>query len=565
MVLLTLSSLAIIVPAATAAPTLVPTVTIQISPSTMHAENMTETRSDWLEVWTTVFVDQPPVMRTTTTVTFDIPDGWIVSPSQATHTTNGASGWSSLWHIGVPAGACAAVTHEITATASCEVAVGVVSQAEDTATVTVPSYCQGSMRLYPSQVKAGPGETVLVEGVAMNDGNDNATFELGLESAPYGFSVTVSPTKLYLTFCESKKFTATVQISPSVMIQQHTIILEMHNVPEKGEPLVKTTCDLVVDTNPLQAVLTASPKKAAPGMEVTFDGGSSIVGSGEARYKFEFGDGTSSEWVVTPQIKHAYAEEGDYTARLTVQGEGGTRSTNDASVNIKVTTEGFKPTAVIAEISPDPVHMGDEVTLIGRGEPVGTTAIKAYQWRSSLDGELGTTALLHVSSMSVGLHNITFRVQDQRGTWSEPVARDLRVLPPRDMWQVTVSRPKEGAVVSGSTTTVEGTAAFGAVPIEKVEVRLDGGDWVAVGGRAEWTFTLDLTGVADGRHTLEVRAHAAGSVSDTIFVTFRTGEEPGTPLVPNVSNSQLTVGVLVLVTLVVLLVASRRRARVAAL
>ncbi len=554
-------SIVMLLPQVNSAPNPVPVVSVNLSPVHQMAD-IGPGRSDMVEFNCTVTVEALSAVRYTVTIDATASTDWPVHTSLHQIRSSGSGSTMLLVDVCVPCDAPAAETCNLMVTATCTVTgLPVTSRGSASAVVTVNEYYDVTVTLRPDYIEAEAGDTVVVEGTASNTGNANGSFELAIESCPRPIVALLGTTYASIPAGDSVPFHLTLGLPDSLAPALYAVTVEMHNDPSPGEPLVKDTHVVYVNTNPVNAALKASPTRVAPGMEVTFDGSSSSTASGEAKYKFEFGDGTSSDWVVTPQVKHAYAEEGEYAATLTVEGSDGTRSTNYASVKITVTTEGFKPTAVITGISPDTVHLGDEVTLMGRGEAVGSTAIKAYQWRSSLDGELGTTALLHVATLSMGAHNITLRVQDQRGTWSEPDARGLRVLPSRDMWQVKVSRPKDGAHVTGTTATVEGTASFGDLAIDKVEVRLDGGDWIATSGRSEWTYTLDLTGVADGKHTLEVRAHAAGSVSDSVSLTLTTGEGSGTTLVPSVSDSQLTIGVLVLVVIVVLLLVTRRRAR----
>jgi len=75
------------------------------------------------------------------------------------------------------------------------------------------------------------------------------------------------------------------------------------------------------------------------------------------------------------------------------------------------------PTAVVDSISPAEVYIGEKVTLTGHGiDPDGT--VVAYKWYSNLDGDLGETASLEITSLSEGEHTINFVVQDDDGDWS---------------------------------------------------------------------------------------------------------------------------------------------------
>jgi hypothetical protein len=63
------------------------------------------------------------------------------------------------------------------------------------------------------------------------------------------------------------------------------------------------------------------------------------------------------------------------------------------------------PTAFIDLISPSEVALGEMVTLNCHGnDPNGT--VVAYKWRSSIDGDLSTSASFRTSSLSVGEHTV---------------------------------------------------------------------------------------------------------------------------------------------------------------
>jgi hypothetical protein len=86
------------------------------------------------------------------------------------------------------------------------------------------------------------------------------------------------------------------------------------------------------------------------------------------------------------------------------------------------------PTAYIDLVSPSNAALGETVTFIGHGvDPDGSIA--AYSWRSSLDGDLSTSATFETSSLSQGTHTIWFKVQDDEGDWSNEVLTTVIVIP----------------------------------------------------------------------------------------------------------------------------------------
>jgi hypothetical protein len=55
----------------------------------------------------------------------------------------------------------------------------------------------------------------------------------------------------------------------------------------------------------------------------------------DAQYRFIFGDDTSSDWAVNPEIAHAYRQEGSYQAQAFMQASGG-RAVGSSQVTITV-------------------------------------------------------------------------------------------------------------------------------------------------------------------------------------------------------------------------------------
>lgn len=78
------------------------------------------------------------------------------------------------------------------------------------------------------------------------------------------------------------------------------------------------------------------------------------------------------------------------------------------------------PSAIIDSVSPTEVVVGQEVTFVGHGIDKDGS-VMAYSWKSSIDGELSKSANFATSSLSEGTHTIWFKVQDDKGAWSEEV------------------------------------------------------------------------------------------------------------------------------------------------
>jgi hypothetical protein len=86
-----------------------------------------------------------------------------------------------------------------------------------------------------------------------------------------------------------------------------------------------------------------------------------------------------------------------------------------------------KPAAFIDRISPSSLNWGESVNFTGHGTaPSGT--ITAYLWRSSIDGDLGSTANFDTAQLSPGKHIVLFSVQDSAGNWSLETQGTVNVI-----------------------------------------------------------------------------------------------------------------------------------------
>ncbi len=481
---------------------------------------------DTLDFNCTVGVYQPNYFRSEIHLAASVSTGWPVVLAVEALNIQGSAVMSFPCTVVVPPGASADTTAKLTVTATHDPLGPSTVSAMANANITVRPYCDASLRIYPNLIDLAGGESITLEGKALNDGNANYTFKLGVDNPHSNIDTRISPTSLRIPHGESVTFELEISVQEGISAGLHALVVELENKRVGNEPFIKVTETVMVDTNPVQAIMKVDPRRVPPGLDVTFDASGSTTGKGVPRYLFDFGDGINTGWASDPVVTHAYAKEGEFTARLTVEGEGGIRSTNDASVVVTVTTEGFKSTAEIVSISPNPAPKNDAVTLTGRGTPVPGANIVAYQWVSSIDGVLGGTAILTVTALSSGTHTIRFKVQDERGMWSEPATADLEVLPPLSAWVIQVIEPLEGARLGGSTGRVEGTAEFAGVQIDKVEVRIDEGPWRTTSGKFRWSYEFDPSALEDGDHTLQVRGHAKGAVSQPVSVSFTTGPDP---------------------------------------
>ncbi len=312
------------------------------------------------------------------------------------------------------------------------------------------------------------------------------------------------------------------------------------------------------------ARLMVEPTTAPPGLEVSFDGSASTDDTMVELYLFEYGDGIDSGWQRSSRSTHAYQVQGDLLAQLTVKDDRGTISSNLATAMVRITTQGYRPQAFIEGVSPTPARAGESVGMHGHGAAAEGARIAAHSWNSSLDGHLGDAPDIIVDRLRVGSHTIIYKVQDDRGLWSEPATVDLDVLPADGTWVVAFTSPAEGAALDHESVTVRGVASYSAGSVEYVEYRVDNNAWARADGAGSWSFELDAYALDDGYHTLRARAHALGSTSPIAFLNVTVdvdggGQGSGVGLMERIGQNWLVIAMAVAVVTAVVIVAARAR------
>ena len=108
-----------------------------------------------------------------------------------------------------------------------------------------------------------------------------------------------------------------------------------------------------------------------------------------------------------------------------------------------------QPVAYIDSVHPGVVTRGSQVTFSGRGIDTDGSIV-GYEWRSSLDGIMSNAASFTSSLLSVGTHNLYFRVLDDRQQWSIDVNSVLTVNPVAAKPAIESFIAFPGSIVRGS-------------------------------------------------------------------------------------------------------------------
>ncbi|HOV47512.1 MAG TPA: PKD domain-containing protein, partial [Anaerolineae bacterium] len=208
---------------------------------------------------------------------------------------------------------------------------------------------------------------------------------------------------------------------------------------------------ITVGDAPPTAAFTATPLSGAAPLTVTFTDQST---GAITAWNWDFGNGASS---TLQNPTHAYTGTGSFTVTLTVSGPGG----SDAEIKsgyITVSSSAYAPpTASIDAIAPNPAVQGQDTLIFngsGHDNDEGGAYITACAWTSSLDGLLSTQEdfTAPAAALSVGVHTIAFKVQDDEGVWSPEVTRTLTVQAPQADVRtlILVNRQKLAALYSES-------------------------------------------------------------------------------------------------------------------
>lgn len=153
-----------------------------------------------------------------------------------------------------------------------------------------------------------------------------------------------------------------------------------------------------------------------------------------------------------------------------------------------------RPTAYIDSILPNPASQGQAISFSGHGtDPDSGDYITAYDWRSSLDGQLSTSNSFSKLDLSAGTHIIYFKVMDSHDTWSTEVTSTLTIslAPAPNLAQLI-----QGLTIDRVEVTVTGQSYF----ILTLEHRVDPATLQVVADSEQTKLYVDVNGdpVSDG-------------------------------------------------------------------
>ncbi len=189
-----------------------------------------------------------------------------------------------------------------------------------------------------------------------------------------------------------------------------------------------------------------------------------------------------------------------------------------------------KPLCEITEVSPNPAMEGIMVSFKGSGTDDGL--IERYAWRvDDLELYNGTESSFTLSTLSVGTHTIFLKIQDTVGAWSEEVSTSLIIteyIPPNQRPSVIITSPANNSDVTG-TITIKGSANDPDGTAQKVEVSINGGEWIEVIGTDSWNYEWDTTTRDNRDYEIRVRVYDGEDYSGIVIWKLKVENEVEPP------------------------------------
>ncbi|UCE73795.1 MAG: S8 family serine peptidase, partial [Methanomassiliicoccales archaeon] len=121
------------------------------------------------------------------------------------------------------------------------------------------------------------------------------------------------------------------------------------------------------------------------------------------------------------------------------------------NISVYLDNLNLQPAAIIDSISPNPANEGEEVSLAGHGVDDDGYLVE-YEWSSNIEGFLSAADTFSTSTLTVGIHEISFRVKDNDGVWSQKAKTNLRInqIPVAFIDSISPNPANEGDVISFS-------------------------------------------------------------------------------------------------------------------
>lgn len=144
------------------------------------------------------------------------------------------------------------------------------------------------------------------------------------------------------------------------------------------------------------------------------------------------------------------------------------------------------------------------ICMVSVSEPVVVFAGgQGESARDQADGTLNWSKTFDISDKKPGVYNLYAEAQDLAGNKTIAGPINLYVDPKSDLPIARIANPLQGMRVSGDLNIV-GTCTDDD-GVERVELQIDGGDWLVAKGTAFWSYYVKTGDIPDGRRKISVR------------------------------------------------------------
>jgi PKD repeat protein len=231
----------------------------------------------------------------------------------------------------------------------------------------------------------------------------------------------------------------------------------------------------------------------------------------------------------------AFTANQTYTAKVT--SSSSTYNACADAVAWVLATSSTTPTAQITSVSPSSATMGQSVEFCGAGFD-GDGTISAYEWKSNINGTIGSSSNFTTSSLSAGIHTISLRVQDNSGNWSPTITQQLVVStsgnnpPTASITSISPNPESAGQTVSFSGM---GTDNDGTIAAYNWQSSIDG----ALSTQSSFT----KNNLSAGTHTISFKVQDnTGNWSPTVTQTLTVGNPSIEVIIDNGGSGTTSTG-----------------------
>lgn len=269
---------------------------------------------------------------------------------------------------------------------------------------------------------------------------------------------------------------------------------ESPGVPMVNPGYVTSTMDGGDDVTP-PTVSISDPLwgEAIPATSLTVIWSGSDSGSGIDRYEIKM---DSSSWVdMGTQTSHVFTNlsQGSHTVQVKAYDNSGNSATDTSSF----TVDTYEPQVSITAPSDGSVINSTTITVQWTGSDNGS-GVDHYEINLDQGGwlDVGTRTSQDFTDLSNGTHSAQVRAFDEAGnTAQDSVSFAVDSVAPT----VTITSPQDGDFLDEQTVEVSWSLSDD-VGVDRVEMRVDGAEWVDVGNETYTSLNLD-----PGYHDIEVR------------------------------------------------------------